>query len=105
MSAARDSLWVASLTPPIVREFSLDASRAGLIASATALGMFVGAAVSGRLADRYGRRVMFTTTLVIFSGGAALSALAPPLGALLGARIVAGSPLRRGAPVPAPPVS
>src|SRR5439155_818062 len=63
------------------------------------------AAVSGRLADRYGRRVMFTTTLVIFSGGAALSALAPSFEALLVARIVAGIGLGGELPVAATLVS
>src|SRR5438132_1608622 len=87
------------LIPPIVREFSLDASRAGLIASATALGMFVGAAAAGRLADRYGRRVVFTTTLVVFSAGAALSALAPSFALLLVARVVAGLGLGGELPV------
>jgi len=105
MFDAMDVLMLGFLIPPIVREFSLDASRAGLIASATALGMFVGAAVSGRLADRYGRRVMFTTTLVIFSGGAALSALAPSFEALLVARIVAGIGLGGELPVAATLVS
>jgi MFS transporter, putative metabolite:H+ symporter len=101
MFDAMDVLMLGFLIPPIVREFSLDPARSGLIASATFVGMFFGAAVSGRLADRYGRRGVFTATLVIFSLGSALSALAPTYETLLAARVVAGLGLGGELPVAA----
>ena len=99
MFDAMDVLMLGFLIPSIIREFSLAPAQSGLIASATAVGMFVGAAASGRLADRYGRRAVFTTTLVVFSAGAALSAVAPSFELLLAARVVAGIGLGGELPV------
>jgi putative MFS transporter len=67
--------------------------------------MFIGAVAAGRLADRYGRRAVFTATLVVFSVGSALSALAPSFETLLAARIVAGLGLGGELPVVATLVS
>ena len=86
MFDAMDVLMLGFLLTPIRNEFKLDASQIGLVASATFVGMFIGAAASGRLADRYGRRSVFSTTLVVFSAGALLSAIAPSFGTLLAAR-------------------
>ncbi len=96
---AMDVILISFLLTPIAREFSLDATRTGLVASAGFVGMFVGAAVSGRLADRYGRRLVFTWTLVLFSVGAVFSAVAPTFETLLVARIVAGLGLGGELPV------
>ena len=96
---AMDVLMLSFLLAPIRGEFALDATQIGLVPSATFVGMFLGAAVSGRLADRYGRRGVFTATLVIFSLGAALSALAPTFETLLVARVVAGLGLGGELPV------
>src|SRR5439155_25349584 len=62
MFDAMDVLLIGFLLAPITREFALDATRTGLVASAGFVGMFLGAAISGRLADRYGRRGVFSTT-------------------------------------------
>src|SRR5258708_4362707 len=75
---AMDVILISFLLTPIRTEFGLDPTGTGLIASAGFVGMFVGAAVSGRLADRYGRRNVFQVTLVVFSIGSLLSAAAPP---------------------------
>ena len=61
--------------------------------------MFFGAAVAGRLADRIGRKTVFQVTLVLFSVGALLSALAPTFETLLLARVVAGLGLGGELPV------
>jgi MFS transporter, putative metabolite:H+ symporter len=105
MFDAMDVLLLSFLLAPIRGEFQLDAAGVGLVASATFVGMFFGAAVAGRLADRYGRRAVFTTTLVIFSIGSLLSALAPTFETLLAARIVAGLGLGGELPVAATLVS
>ena len=105
MFDAMDVLMLSFLLTPIRAEFKLDATGAGLVASATFVGMFLGAATAGRLADRYGRRAVFTTTLLIFSAGSALSALAPTFETLLAARIVAGLGLGGELPVAATLVS
>jgi putative MFS transporter len=105
MFDAMDVLMLSFLLAPIRAEFKLDATGVGLIASATFLGMFIGAAAAGRLADRYGRRAVFTATLVVFSFGSALSAVAPSFETLLAARVVAGLGLGGELPVVATLVS
>jgi putative MFS transporter len=99
MFDAMDVILISFLLVPIGREFSLDAAGTGLVASAGFVGMFFGAAISGRLADRYGRRLVFSATLVIFSFGAVLSAIAPTFETLLLARVVAGLGLGGELPV------
>jgi putative MFS transporter len=105
MFDAMDVILISFLLVPIGREFALDATRTGLVASAGFVGMFLGAAISGRLADRYGRRVVFSATLVVFSIGAVLSAIAPTFETLLLARVVAGLGLGGELPVAATLVS
>ncbi len=105
MFDAMDVLLIGFLVAPITREFSLAPAQVGLVASAGFVGMFLGAAISGRLADRYGRRIIFQATLILFSVGAVLSALAPTFETLLAARIVAGLGLGGELPVVATLVS
>jgi putative MFS transporter len=105
MFDAMDVLLIGFLVAPITREFSLAPAQVGLVASAGFVGMFLGAAISGRLADRYGRRLIFQGTLILFSVGAVLSALAPTFETLLAARVVAGLGLGGELPVVATLVS
>ena len=105
MFDAMDVLLISFLLSPISREFGLDAAQTGLIASAGFVGMFFGAAIAGRLADRIGRRLVFSLTLVLFSIGAVLSAVAPTFETLLLARVVAGLGLGGELPVAATLVS
>src|SRR5207253_2961722 len=67
--------------------------------SAGFVGMFLGAAIAGRLADRVGRKMVFQVTLVVFSFGALLSAVAPSFETLLLARVIAGLGLGGELPV------
>lgn len=99
MFDAMDVILISFVLTPIKSEFGLDATQTGLVASAGFVGMFLGAAVSGRLADRYGRRVVFQVTLVVFSIGSLLSAAAPSFELLLAARIVTGLGLGGELPV------
>ena len=105
MFDAMDVILIAFLLTPIRAEFGLDVTRTGLVVSAGFVGMFLGAAVSGRLADRYGRRAIFQITLVVFSIGSLLSAAAPSFELLLAARIVTGLGLGGELPVVATLVS
>jgi putative MFS transporter len=105
MFDAMDVLLIGFLVAPISKEFTLAPAQIGLVASAGFVGMFLGAAISGRLADRYGRRLIFQATLVLFSIGAVLSALAPTFELLLAARVVAGLGLGGELPVVATLVS
>jgi putative MFS transporter len=105
MFDAMDVLLIGFLVAPITKEFTLAPTQVGLVASAGFVGMFLGAAISGRLADRYGRRLIFQATLVLFSIGAVLSALAPTFETLLAARVIAGLGLGGELPVVATLVS
>jgi putative MFS transporter len=105
MFDAMDVLLIAFLVTPIRTEFGLDATQTGFVASAGFVGMFLGAAVAGRLADRIGRKTVFQATLVLFSIGALLSAFAPTFETLLIARVVAGMGLGGELPVAATLVS
>jgi putative MFS transporter len=96
---AMDVILIAFLLAPISREFALDAPRTGLVVSAGFVGMFIGAATAGRLADRYGRKAIFQVTLIVFSAGSLLSALAPTYELLLAARVVTGLGLGGELPV------
>jgi MFS transporter, putative metabolite:H+ symporter len=105
MFDAMDVLLIGFLVAPITKEFALAPAQVGLVASAGFVGMFLGAAISGRLADRYGRRLIFQATLMLFSVGAVLSALAPTFETLLAARVIAGLGLGGELPVVATLVS
>jgi len=65
MFDAMDVLLIGFLVAPITKEFALAPAQVGFVASAGFVGMFLGAAISGRLADRYGRRLIFQATLVM----------------------------------------
>ncbi|MEA2662965.1 MAG: transporter, putative metabolite:H+ symporter [Chloroflexota bacterium] len=99
MFDAMDVILIAFLLTPIRGEFGLDATQTGFVASAGFVGMFLGAAIAGRLADRVGRKTVFQVTLVLFSFGALLSAAAPTFETLLIARVIAGLGLGGELPV------
>ena len=107
MFDAMDVILIAFLILPIRTEFGLAPTdaRVAFIAASGFVGMLIGAAVSGRLADRYGRRTLVQATLVLFSLGSLLSALAPTFETLLAARVVAGLGLGGELPVVATLVS
>ena len=60
----------------LAKDWQLHPAQIGLIASSGLLGMFVGAAVSGVVADYWGRKTVFQVTLLIFSITTLLCALA-----------------------------
>jgi len=96
---ALDVLLIGFLLVPIRDELGLDAARTALVVTAGLAGMAAGAAISGRLADRYGRRGIIGATLALFGVGSLLSAAAPSFELLLGARVIAGLGLGGELPV------
>ena len=60
----------------IKADFTLSAAQVGLLGSMSFIGMFLGAASSGILADKYGRCLVFRSSMIIWglsSIGCALS--------------------------------
>ncbi|MPY94406.1 MAG: MFS transporter [Acidimicrobiia bacterium] len=76
--------------PDIAEDFpGASLSTVSWVASIFFIGLASLLLVSGRLADRVGRRRVFRVGLGVFAVGAALSAVAPTVGALIAARFVA----------------
>jgi sugar porter (SP) family MFS transporter len=74
----------------ITTDFHLSSFTSGLVVSAILIGAMVGALSSGRVADRFGRRIVIIAAAAIFTLGAVLAALAPSAPALIAARVVLG---------------
>ncbi|MBO9403925.1 MAG: MFS transporter [Thermomicrobium sp.] len=105
MFDAMDVGLVAFVLVSLGRDWNLSRPELGLVASAGFLGMFLGALLAGRLADRYGRRTMFLANLLLYSLGTALCALAWNLPSLLLFRFLTGIGLGGELPVAAALVS
>lgn len=99
MFDAMDVGLVGFVLVGIGRDWGLERTQLGLIASAGFLGMFVGALVAGRLADRFGRRPLFMATLLTYSLATLLSGLAWNLPTLLFFRFLVGLGLGGELPV------
>jgi sugar porter (SP) family MFS transporter len=74
----------------IKNDFTLTPFMNGLIVSAVLLGALMGSAVSGRFADRYGRRRLLIITAFIFIIGTLASALADSIMTLYFGRVIVG---------------
>lgn len=83
----------------IIKEFSLDSARAGILASASFVGMFFGAGLAGLLADKYGRCVVFRWSMVIWGFGSLACAFAPDPLTLTIFRIILGVGMSMELPV------
>ncbi|HTV67754.1 MAG TPA: MFS transporter [Rhizobiaceae bacterium] len=76
---------------PILREqWGLTGADIGLLNTITFASAALGRLLSGILGDRYGRRVMLTTNLLLFTIGSAACAMAPDFATLAIARAVVG---------------
>lgn len=104
-------VWLMSMTPVHIREAGGDLSRIGLILSAHIVGMYALAPLAGWVEDRYGSLRAIGTGLGTLAVAAALAAVAPVGGLLMGLALfllglgwsfgfIAGSTmLARGTPV------
>jgi MFS transporter, putative metabolite:H+ symporter len=99
MFDAMDVGLVSFVLAALVTEWKLTPTQVGWVSSAGFVGMFLGAATAGALADRFGRKLLFQSTLVIYSVATGLCALAGNLGTLLGLRFFVGLGLGGELPV------
>jgi putative MFS transporter len=94
-----DSKLLGFALPGIAKEFGLKPQVMGLIASSTMIGMMVGSFVW--IADKWGRRLAFMATVLIFSLFSGFTAAAFSVGFLLSIRFVTGFGLGGAIPVDA----
>ncbi|SPK76784.1 putative transporter, Major facilitator superfamily (MFS_1) (plasmid) [Cupriavidus taiwanensis] len=74
----------------IKAEFGLSAAQAGLLASSSFLGMFLGAAIAGLLADRFGRKPVFQVSMIFWGVGSLMCGLADSVTSLMIYRVLLG---------------
>ena len=96
---AMDLLLLGSVVAAVGREWHLAKPVVGWIITANLFGMFLGASLSGIVADRFGRKAVFTWTLLAYSLLTGLSAFAWSAAALAAIRFFAGLGLGGELPV------
>ncbi|QAY65302.1 MFS transporter [Paenibacillus protaetiae] len=99
MFDAMDVGMLSFIVAALGAAWSLSASQIGSISAINSIGMAVGAAAAGSLADRMGRRSVLLWTLVIFSIASGLSAWATGFVMLCVLRFIAGFGLGGELPV------
>ncbi len=87
---AMDQGMVSGVMASIGKDWKLTPSDLGLLGSASAVGMAIGAAVAGMISDKWGRRTVVSITLVVYGVASALSGMAPSFGFLLLFRFLTG---------------
>lgn len=85
-----DLIVLGALIPDMVATNFATAAEAGLIGSATLVGLFVGAFFQGQFTDRIGRKSVYQFNLLLFGVFTILGALAPSLTLLAICRFIAG---------------
>jgi MFS transporter, putative metabolite:H+ symporter len=96
---AMDLLLLGSVVLAVGEEWHLAKPVVGGIITANLIGMFLGASLSGIVADRFGRKAVFTWTLLAYSLLTGLSAFAWSAAALALIRFFAGLGLGGELPV------
>jgi MFS family permease len=79
-----------SMSVALGKDFRLSGLELKLLLASAFLGMFLGAALLGRMADRLGRRKAFLINLIWYSAWSLVAAFSPNAGFLVFARFMAG---------------
>lgn len=83
-------ILVVATVMPAVREELGDLHLYGWTFSASGLGQFAAIPIAGHAVDRFGARRLLAVTLVVYTGGLVLAALAPSMLVLVLARLIQG---------------
>lgn len=102
---AMDVGLVSFVMAALATHWQLSPTELGWVASVGFVGMAIGASAGGLLADRWGRRTVFSATLLVFGFATGAAAASPTLGVLLGFRFLVGLGLGAELPVAATLVS
>lgn len=100
-----DTGLIAFILPVLAKEWGLAPGQMGLIGSIGLIGMALGAVVSGTIADRIGRKKVFTITVLLYSIASAFCALSWNYQSLLVFRFLVGFGLGGELPVAATLIS
>lgn len=100
-----DTGLIAFILPVLAKEWGLAPGQMGLIGCIGLIGMALGAVVSGTIADRIGRKKVFTITVLLYSIASAFCALSWNYQSLLVFRFLVGFGLGGELPVAATLVS
>lgn len=85
-----DTAVIAGTIQYLTKYFALSSLQLGVVVAATSIGCIPGALVSGRLADRYGRKSILLVTAILYLVAALGSGLAGSFAALVAYRLVGG---------------
>lgn len=105
MFDAMDTGLISFVLPVLAKEWALTTGEMGLIGSVGLIGMAIGAVIAGTIADKIGRKAVFSITLLLYSIATGLCALAWNLESLLVFRFFVGFGLGGELPVAATLVS
>ena len=105
MFAAMDTGIISFVLPVLAKEWNLTQSEMGMIGSIGLLGMAFGAVIAGTIADKIGRKSVFSLTLFLYSIATGLCALSWNFESLLVFRFFVGFGLGGELPVAATLVS
>lgn len=94
-----DTGLIAFILPVLAKEWGLAPGQMGLIGSIGLIGMALGAVISGTVADRIGRKKVFTITVLLYSIASAFCALSWNYQSLLVFRFLVGFGLGGELPV------
>ena len=98
---AMDTGLIAFVLPVLAKEWSLTPAQTGWIGSIGLIGMALGAVLAGMVADRIGRKQVFTITVLLYSVSTGLCAVAWSYESLLVFRFLVGFGLGGELPVAA----
>ena len=101
MFDAMDTGLIAFVLPVLAKEWGLTATQMGMIGSVGLVGMAAGAVLAGTAADRFGRKTVFSVTLLLYSIATGLCGLAWNYESLLVFRFLVGFGLGGELPVAA----
>ncbi|MCR5439242.1 MAG: MFS transporter [Selenomonas sp.] len=96
-----DTGLIAFVLPVLAKEWSLTPTQVGWIGSIGLIGMALGAVLAGTLADRIGRKKVFTITVLLYSLSTGMCALSWSYESLLFFRFLVGFGLGGELPVAA----
>ena len=87
---AYDLFVIGTVASIVQTQWSLSTTETSWVSGAAVLGAFVGAMIFGRIADVIGRKSVYTMVALIMIVGAVVSAFAPNVIVLIGARFLLG---------------